>query len=254
VKKYFELFLVVLVASAFAFSTPAFADSPNTDPSAIAEANGPGPHPDSSGLNEDLHVTEVKSIARAAAIQSEKPVDTVPTAAKAAVPAFPALNEFVATVKNDRAEIVVGVYAPKILALKVIQQPANKPTYVSAAKGAVTQFDLAAQSGTIGLLAHNYVSGALFFDLASGQEVYVVYGDGTVRRYTITSIRRLQALDPFNPFSRFVDLDNGGPQLSSTDLFNQVYTGGNKVVFQTCIDSNGNSLWGRLFVTAMPSQ
>jgi hypothetical protein len=47
-------------------------------------------------------------------------------------------------------------------------------------------------------------------------------------------------------------MENGGAQLSSTDLFNQMYTGGNKVVFQTCIYANGNWSWGRLFVTATP--
>jgi hypothetical protein len=79
-----------------------------------------------------------------------------------------------------------------------------------------------------------------------------VNGDGAIRRYVVTNIRRFQALNPSSLYSNFVDLENGGAQLSSTDLFNQVYAGGNKVVFQTCIYGNGNWSWGRLFVTATP--
>jgi hypothetical protein len=167
--------------------------------------------------------------------------------------AIPTLDNFVAVVKNGQAGQVVGVYVPKVLALSVAQQPASKPAYVNTIPGYATQFGLAAQYGTTGLLAHNYLSGALFFNLSTGQEVDVIYGDGSIRRYSILIIRHFRALSPTNPASNFVDLDNNsGVQLSSSDLFYQIYAKGDRVVFQTCITANGNTSWGRLFVIATP--
>jgi hypothetical protein len=164
------------------------------------------------------------------------------------------LNDFVATVENGQAGQVVGVYVPDVLSLKVAQQPANNPAYVNETLGYATQFRLAAQYGATGLLAHNYLSGALFSSLSTGQEVDVIYGDGSIRRYSILMVRRFQALNPTSPASNFVDLDDSsGAQISNADLFFQIYKG-NRVVFQTCITANGNTSWGRLFVIATPIQ
>lgn len=163
-----------------------------------------------------------------------------------------ALTSFVASVKNGEAGQVVGVYVPKILALHVTQQPLNDPAYVNASADYTTQFRLAANYGTIGLLAHNYLSGALFFNLSVGQEVDIIYGNGIIKRYAITALRHFQALRPTDPASNFVDIDNNsGTQISNADVFHQIYTG-NRVVFQTCINAHGNASWGRLFVIATP--
>ena len=165
--------------------------------------------------------------------------------------AIPSLDQFSAALNKGQANVVAGVYAPELFALRVVKQVADNPGYVSPMNGTVTQFGMATQYGTTGLLAHNYLSGAYFSKLALGQEIDIVNGDGTIRRYAVTNIRRFQALNPSSPYSNFVDLENSGAQLSSTDLFNQIYAGG-KVVFQTCINANGNWSWGRLFVTATP--
>ncbi len=164
--------------------------------------------------------------------------------------AIPSLDQFSAALNKGQPNIVAGAYAPNLFALRVVKQVMDNPAYVSPINGTVTQFGLANQYGTIGLLAHNYLSGAHFSKLALGQEIAIVNGDGAVRRFAVTSIRRFQALNPSSPYSNFLDLDNTGAQLSSTDLFNQIYTGSNKVVFQTCINANGNWSWGRLFVIA----
>lgn len=163
-----------------------------------------------------------------------------------------ALTSFVANVKNGEAGQVVGVYVPNVLALRVTQQPVNDLAYVSASAGYATQFRLAANYGAIGLLAHNYLSGALFFNLSIGQEVDIIYGSGVIKRYAITALRHFQALRPTDPTSNFVDIDNNsGTQISNSDLFYQIYTG-NRVVFQTCINAHGNTSWGRQFVIATP--
>ena len=73
----------------------------------------------------------------------------------------------------------------------------------------------------------------------------IVYGDGAMKRY------RFQALDPYSPYSDFVDLSTGETQ-SVGEVFELVYTGGDHVTFQTCIENSGNPSWGRLFVIVTP--
>lgn len=168
------------------------------------------------------------------------------------VETLPTLDAFAAMLNVNRPGVIAGVYVTNTLALRAVQQPLTNPAYVSAAMSTVTQFALAAQYGTIGLLAHNYLAGAQFANLTLGQDLQIIYTDGAMRRYVITSARRFQALAPDDPYSTFIDLDQGGAQLSSTELFNQVYTVSNRVVLQTCIAANGNLSWGRLFLIATP--
>ena len=168
-----------------------------------------------------------------------------------AAPQMPSSEAFIASVADGQAGVVRGVYVPGVLALPVRQQPADNPTYVSPEAGTATQFASAAALGVTGLLAHNYLAGAEFFKLAAGQDVQIVYGDGAVKLYRVTAIYRYQALDPYSPYSNFVDLSTGETK-SVGEVFTQVYTGGDHVTFQTCIANNGNPSWGRLFVIATP--
>jgi hypothetical protein len=165
-----------------------------------------------------------------------------------------ALPDFAASMANGRSDQVVGVYAPGLFALQVQQQPATSPAYVSSADDAVTQFGLAMQYGTIGLLAHNYLAGESFFDLRVGTPIAVVYGDGAMGHYVVVEIERYRALRPSSPYSDFLPLDGQGGSLSSTELFYHTYAGDGELVFQTCIAANGNPSWGRYFVTAMRVQ
>ena len=171
---------------------------------------------------------------------------TTPSAAP-----MPSSDAFITSVADGQAGVVRGVYVPGVLALPVRQQPADNPTYVSPENGVATQFAAAASLGVTGLLAHNYLAGAKFFKLAEVQDVLIVYGDGAVKRYRVTAIYRYQALDPYSPYSDFVDLSTGETK-SLGEVFNLVYGGGDHVTFQTCIENNGVSSWGRLFVVATP--
>ena len=164
---------------------------------------------------------------------------------------MPASQAFIASVSDGQSGVVRGVYAPGVFALPVRQQPPNDPAYISAEAGVATQFASAAALGVTGLLAHNFLAGAEFFKLAEGQEVQIVNGDGTVKLYRVTSIYRFQALDPYSPYSNFVDLSTGETK-SVGEVFNLVYGTGDHVTFQTCIENNGLSSWGRLFVVATP--
>lgn len=169
------------------------------------------------------------------------------TTETAVVPAF---GDFVASVQDGQT-LVRGVYVPNVLALPVVQQPAGDSGYVSSLLGDATQFRFAAQFDTVGLLADNYLAGAIFSELAAGHEVRIVYGDGRVDYYVVSKIYRFQALSPNSPTSNFVDLDTG-EFYTTAQLFGLVYQGGDHVTFQTCIRGDGNASWGRLFVIAQP--
>jgi hypothetical protein len=161
--------------------------------------------------------------------------------------------EFNRSVQNGEAGVLRGVYVPDVLALPVVQQPANKPYYVSNRDGQVTQFSIASQYGNTGLLAHNTLSGRLFSQLAIGQEVRLVYGDGKVEYFVIAQSMRFQALQPESVSSSFHNLDRN-ETLTSGQMFNRAYIGESRVVFQTCIAAEGNPSWGRLFVIAVPKE
>ena len=165
---------------------------------------------------------------------------------------LPDFAEFTKAVQNsNEANVLRGVYVSDVLALPVTQQPAGNAGYVSSKEGEITQFGMAAQSGNVGLLAHNHLSGRLFSQLAIGQEVRLVYGNGTVEYFVITQIQQYQALEPTSQYSSFRDLTNN-ELLSAEQLFNKVYRGDRHVTFQTCIANAGSLSWGRLFVIAIP--
>ena len=166
---------------------------------------------------------------------------------------LPALDAFVAALRNDNASQVVGVFVENGFALPVVQQPANKPNFVSTHGGDITQFSLVSRfSGNIGLLAHNYLSGKLFLNLRPGDNVRIIYGDGRVVEYVIDRVETFQALKPDSPSSDFLDLTSGETMTAST-LFYREYGGDPHVTFQTCINRENNSEWGRLFIIANPA-
>lgn len=164
---------------------------------------------------------------------------------------LPDFATFVEQVQSGEADVLRGVYVPEVLALPVSQQPAGQPHYVSSKDGEATQFSTASEYGNIGLLAHNHLSGDSFSQLAEGQEVRLVYGDGKVEYFIVTELLRFQALQPKSAWSQFRDVTDDRV-LSAGQMFDRVYSGGRHVTFQTCIRANGNWNWGRLFVLAMP--
>lgn len=165
--------------------------------------------------------------------------------------ALPDFAEFSKSVQNGEANVLRGVYIPDVLASPIVQQPAGNASYVSPIDGEITQFGMASQFGNVGLLAHNDLSGKIFFQLSVGQEVRLVYGNGRVEYFVVTQILQYQAFQPNSPYSTFRDLSNE-ENLTAEQLFRKVYTGERHVTFQTCIAANGISTWGRIFVVATP--
>src|SRR5512140_931609 len=166
---------------------------------------------------------------------------------------LPDFASFSSSVQNGEANTLRGAYVPDLLALPVVQQPTDQPFYVSGRDGELTQFAMVSRYGNIGLLAHNTLSGRLFSSLTLGQEVRLVYGDGAVQYFVVAQILRFQALQPESVTSSFRNLDKD-EVLTAGAAFNRAYAGKRHLVFQTCIEANGNGSWGRLFVIAVPKE
>jgi hypothetical protein len=166
---------------------------------------------------------------------------------------IPSLNTFIETVTDGNASLVRGVYVPNVMALSIVQQPVGDPGFVSTAESVATQFSIATEAGNVGLLAHNTHAGSFFSNIKQGDQIILVYGDGHIESFMADNIQRYQALDPLSPYSEFKNLDT---QTTSTagELFNNVYRGDYHLTLQTCIENNGNTSWGRLFIVATPFQ
>jgi hypothetical protein len=107
---------------------------------------------------------------------------------------FPSLAEFRQSVRNGVANQLSGVYVSDLMAYPIVNQPGAQYTYVSDKSNEVTQFELASQYNTIGLLAHNELAGASFFALEPQKTVILVYGDGRTQVYQVTQVLSYQAL------------------------------------------------------------
>lgn len=206
-------------------------------------------------LKSQVLPVSVTSIGTAAeALRAPRAPESVLSAVAVSQPAimgYPGLTNFAASLINGQSSQVVGVYVPGIFALAVRQQPTGQSDYVAHEQDVITQFALPLKYGSIGLLAHNYLSGGQFFQLRANQNVVLVYGDGRLEHYQIADIETFQALKPTSPFSDFINLsDSSRTVLSSADLFNQVYTTNHQLVFQTCIEADGEPSWGRVFILA----
>jgi hypothetical protein len=164
------------------------------------------------------------------------------------------LDDFTDSVKNGNSGQIVGLYTDEVFALNVVQQPSGNAGYVSTGGfNVVTQFGLASSYGSVGMLAHNYLAGSYFSNLSIGSEIVVIYGDGSTVSYTVSEVRKYQALTPSSAYSNFVNLSNTSETLTSSDVFYETYGASGALVLQTCISQDGNSSWGRLFVIAYKS-
>jgi hypothetical protein len=178
-------------------------------------------------------------------------LDFNPVLAVGSAVSLPSLTDFSELVQNGQKDVIRGVYVESLLALPVVQQPAGNANYVSNRDGEVTQFGMAAQYGNVGLLAHNHKAGQTFSQLTLGQNVQLIYGDGTIESFVIKKVLHFQALEPTSPFSSFRNLDKD-EMLTAGQMFNRAYTGRYHLTFQTCIAAEGKLSWGRLFVIALP--
>jgi len=166
-------------------------------------------------------------------------------------PNLPTLEAFVRQVINGDGRELRGVYLPDLFAYRVAQQPTGYPSFVSWDANAVTQFAEASDLGSTGLLAHNFLAGRQFALMQPGQLVHLVYGDGRIGSFVVIQPLRYQALQPKSVHSSFEDLTTG-EEVDASTLFMRIYGLRSALIFQTCIESDGDPNWGRLFVIARP--
>lgn len=193
------------------------------------------------GAPEELPQQEppVPAADAAVSLATEKEVVEIP---------LPALDQFAASLSNGNATQRVGVYVENLFSYPISQQPDNDPGWITNNFSEVTEFRIVRQhTGNDGLIAHNYLAGGQFFSLRVGDIVELVLGDGALIEFEIVRIEDYQALSPNSPTSDFISLDTGD-KLSASDLFYRVYGGDLRLTFQTCINRNNLSTWGRTFV------
>lgn len=164
-------------------------------------------------------------------------------------PSIPALEAFIQDLKDGTPNIR-GIYVRDTLAYPIVQQPRGDSGFVSPRAGYLTQFQ---DASGIGLLAHDFLSGKDFYKLKAGQQVQVIYGDGHTENYTIDGVSKYQALQPNSPYSNMLDLTDN-KRYSAGDVFNKMYGDKNRLVLQTCITKNGDTSWGRAFITATKTE
>lgn len=163
----------------------------------------------------------------------------------------------------------------------VAQQPSDNPVFVSYQDDVLTQFKMAADHGTIALLAHNYLqTGAMIAELSEGDGIVLYRPDGATNEYVIKVILQLWAESPTSVTSNFVPADEVTAEYMDNhvvdDPHDDIYTAAQVflavfetkgeeqpgVTLQTCIgrDENGDGdvsdagepSAGRVFVLAEP--
>lgn len=186
--------------------------------------------------------------------------EVFPTPVETAAPAVEEaptqdLYQFISQVTDTKSgkNTPAGVQVSGVFALPIIQQPKGDETFVSMELGKATLFQSAVKNGVTGLLAHNFLSGELFYHLVLGQTVHLVYQDGTVKNYQVEEISRFQKLDPASLRSELVELSTG-KHLTTAQVFKRYYVGNDRITFQTCLENEGISNWGLLFVVAVPTR
>jgi len=168
------------------------------------------------------------------------------------VSSLPTISRFVHTLDLTTANTLTGIYIPDTFAYGVVQQPLSAPGYVSDDNNVLTQFRMADDYGTTGLLAHNHLAGINFSSVLPGQTIVTVQGDGSLEYFHVYAVERYQAVSPNSPYSNFRSLDYSSTDISATQLFMHVYAQPGNLVLQTCIANGDEPSWGRLFILAEP--
>jgi len=96
-------------------------------------------------------------------------------------------------------------------------------------------------------LAHNTLAGKFFFNIPQGSQIILVYGNGRTETFIVDQVLMYQAL----PYGQYRDLQTQEIVYIGA-LFNTAYSGEYHLTLQTCIESEGDYQWGRLFIIAKP--
>jgi hypothetical protein len=129
-----------------------------------------------------------------------------------------------------------------------IDQQNGNSNYITRENTVVTQYNSVKES--VGLLAHNYKVGRMFYKLRVNDELTLIYSDNSLEVYRITEILQYKIENPTDLQSFFIDTKDN-TRISPKDLFNLIYSKENRLILQTCISTISEPNWGRLFVIAV---
>ncbi len=164
----------------------------------------------------------------------------------------PELLEFSRRVVNGQPGSLCGLYVAGILALRVVQQPADDPGYISSEDGTATEFQKADLFDAVGLLAHNTLAGRDFFKISAGQELVLIYGDGRAKYFHVSEIADYQRLTLADLRSDFLPLDSNQKQ-TADQVFARFYQQAHRLTLQTCLKRGDIADWGVRFIVADPN-
>lgn len=136
--------------------------------------------------------------------------------------------------------------------LRLTIAPQNgDPMAVTIAPDQVTLYETAYDAGVIGLLAHNYLAGEVFYQLEPGDRLYLNH-----TAYQVRQVIQYQTLNPYE----FLDLETGRV-LTGEEAIRAIYLdqADGTLVLQTCLEKYGDPDWGLTFwiaeaVRRSPSQ
>lgn len=221
----------------------------------IAVTPAPSQYISEPGTFQDSSVSQAKPGKQEIQALIPPAVDTPPAIATPPAivmpPGQPALDEFVRTVVDGDPGALRGLYVQDVLALRILQQPPGDPAFIAFEEGTATLFQDALAFRAFGLLAHNFLSGREFFSLQQGQDLFLVFGDGGLKRYQVSEIADYQRLNVADLRSDFLALADNR-QTSADQLFARFYQTAEQLVLQTCIERAGLPSWGVRFIRAMP--
>lgn len=151
---------------------------------------------------------------------------------------------------NSRQDLFqIGVYVPGVMALPVIRQPEGNSLFVSAKRNVLTQFSEANANGILGLLAHNFLAGSLFYSIDLGQDIWIIEEPGSFKHYRVSSIEQYQRIKKAGAPDEYIDL-NTNEELSTGEIFSRYYAGEHHLTLQTCLEKDGDGDWGLTFIVA----
>jgi hypothetical protein len=163
----------------------------------------------------------------------------------------PAAEQANAQLTLDRAQGLSQVVFNDGTTLAIGRQPRGNISYITSHPEELTLFSLTQKFDSIGLLAHNYLAGEYFFNLAINDQVHLILDDGSNRQFEVVEIHQFQAVNPHSIHTNFIDLETG-ETVSAHQLFLRMYGSAGALTLQTCIERDGHMEWGRQFIIARP--
>lgn len=131
---------------------------------------------------------------------------------------------------NGPRAILESLERPGIWSLELRGQ-AGDLEHVTGQPGQATIFEEAQGWGTLGILAHDYLAGGLFYDLDPGAVLWIRSRTGAQLNTHLYQIERVYIFERLGPD---IYQDQTGQRYRELDIYNLAYRSGSPVTLQTC--------------------